>query len=96
MKIKYNEKKHGHLLVDITDEQITTMVKSVRRKLIEEGLVEMTKKDFMLPSDKYPGQYVIQYEENWGPIVSKEQADEEWSRYKNSGLSFKDWVTEVA
>ena len=58
----------------------------------------MEKKDFMVKIDdgSYAGNWMILYdrENRWGPIVTKKQADEAWSLFKNSGLSFEEWLNE--
>ena len=38
---------------------------------------------------------LVDAENRWGPIVSREQAEEMWSRFKNSGLSFEEFMKEV-
>jgi len=44
----------------------------------------------------YAGQYriLIDDENRWGPIMDRAQAEETWSRFKQSGKTFDEFVEE--
>ena len=55
----------------------------------------MEKKDFYEVIDETGFgncRILIDKKNHWGPLMNRKQAEEEWSRFKNSGLSFKEWT----
>jgi len=49
-----------------------------------------------IDSGKYKNSYRICYDikNRWGPIVSREQAEEFYSRFMNSGKTYEEFVRE--
>jgi len=59
----------------------------------------MEKSEFfeLIREGSYKGFYKIIIDKGppyWGPIVNREQAEEMWSRFKNSGQTFEEFVKE--
>ena len=53
---------------------------------------DRTKKEFMERLEDGHWRILYDLENRWGAVVTKQQAEEAWSRYKQSGLTFKEWL----